>query len=231
MVITSCYCLLIAPQTNQTEFSSLWYNAFSKGMNTFALFGNETGKTLAGLKPEHLYRWYFCSIRKYIEFRTSAQLFSAKNCSCWKLYVKRRSAPLGGEIRSLGVRQDMKTAIRDKIFETSGVGQAPSKDFFHLTVTRESIIWRSWRITLRSNKSLPGETTHSWDKFVNDSKGTWLQGEIRRVFGVETLNIVLAMVTQTWLPYLKSDILTEILVRLDLRDIMRLAQVRYLKLL
>lgn len=119
----------------------------------------------------------------------------------------------------------MKTVIRDKIFETSGMGQAPSKDFFHLTVTRESIIWRSWRITLRSNKSLPGETTHSWDEFVNDSKGTWLQGEIRRVFGVETLNIVLAMVTQTWLPYLKSDILTEILVRLDLRDIMRLAQV------
>lgn len=125
----------------------------------------------------------------------------------------------------------MKTAIRDKIFETSGVGQAPSKDFFHLTVTRESIIWRSWRITLRSNKSLPGETTHSWDEFVNNSKGTRLQGEIRRVFGVETLNIVLAMVTQTWLPYLKSDILTEILVRLDLRDIIRLAQVRYLKLL
>ena len=122
----------------------------------------------------------------------------------------------------------MKTAIKDKIFETSGVGQAPSKDFFHLTVTRESVIWRSWRITLRSNKSLPGETIQSWDEFVNNSGGTRLQGEIERVFGVETLNIVLAIVTQAWLPYLKSDILVKILVRLDLRDIMRLAQVRSL---
>ena len=106
MVITSCYCLLIAPQTNQTEFSSLWYNAFSKGMNTFALFGNETGKTLAGLKPEHLYRWYFCSIRKYIEFRTSVQLFSAKNCSSWKLYVKRRSVKRRNKITKRSSRHE-----------------------------------------------------------------------------------------------------------------------------
>lgn len=129
------------------------------------------------------------------------------------------------------VPQTMKTAIKDKIFEISGVGQAPSKDFFSLTVTRKSVIWRSWRITLRSNKSLPSETIQSWHEFINNSDGTRLQGEIRRVFGVETLNHVLSMVTQTWLPYLKSDILVEILVKLDLSDIVRLAQVRYLYLL
>ncbi|KAL9987420.1 hypothetical protein ACROYT_G001723 [Oculina patagonica] len=111
------------------------------------------------------------------------------------------------------------------MFETSGVGQAPSKDFFSLIVMPESVIWRTWKITLRSNKSLPSETIQLKHVFTADSSGTRLQGEIRRVFGEETLNYVLSLVTQSWLPYLKSDILIEILVQLDLLDIARLAQV------
>ena len=121
----------------------------------------------------------------------------------------------------------MKTAQSDKIFETSGVAQAPSKDFFSLVVIKESVIWRTWRITLRNNKSLPSETIQSWHDFMTESSGTRLQGEIRRVFGKDTLNYVLSLVTQSWLQHLKSDVLVEILVQLDLLDISRLAQVRY----
>ena len=125
----------------------------------------------------------------------------------------------------------MKTAKSDKIFETSGVGQAPSKDFFSLIVMRESVVWRTWKITLRSNKSLPSETIQSWHDFIANSSGTRLQSEIRRVFGDETLNYALSLVTQSWLPYLKSGILVKILIQLDLLDIARLAQVRYLRYL
>lgn len=113
------------------------------------------------------------------------------------------------------------------IFEKSGVGQAPSKDFFALSVVNDSVIWRSWRITLRSDKSMPSETIQSWHEFVDTSNGARLQGEIRRVFGTDTWSYVLSLVTQSWLPNLKSDILVEIIVRLDLHDIACLAQVRY----
>ena len=91
---------------------------------------------------------------------------------------------------------------------------------------KDTIAWRTWKITLRSNKSLPSETIQSWQDFEGTSNGKRLQSEIRRVFGADTLNYVLSLVTQSWLPYLKSDITVEILVQLDLPDIARLAQVR-----
>ena len=122
--------------------------------------------------------------------------------------------------------QVMKTANSDKIFETSSVGQAPSKDFFSLIVRKDSVVWRSWKITLRCNKSLPSEAIQSWKDFEGSSRGKRLQSEIQRVFGTDTLNYVLSLVTQSWLPYLKSEIMIEILVQLDLFDIARLAQVR-----
>ena len=123
-------------------------------------------------------------------------------------------------------RQVMKTTSSDKMFETSSVGQAPSKDFFSLIVMKDSVVWRTWKITLRSNKSLPSETIQSWQDFEGNSNGKRLQSEIRRVFGTDTLNYVLSLVTHSWLPNLKSDIMVEILVQLDLLDIARLAQVR-----
>lgn len=122
----------------------------------------------------------------------------------------------------------MKTSKRaSSIFEISGIGQAPSKDFFSLTVVNNSVIWRSWRITLRNEKTSPSETVQSWQEFTDTSNGLRLQGEIRRLFGNEKLSRVISLVTQCWLPYIKSDILVEIFVCLDFLDIVRLAQVRY----
>ena len=122
----------------------------------------------------------------------------------------------------------MKTSkYADIIFEKSGVGQAPSKDFFSLSVTKDLVIWRSWRITSRSDAQLPSETIQSWQEFcVDSSNGVWLQSEIRRVLGADTLSYVFSLVTQSWLPFLRSDVLIEIIVRLDLLDIARLAQVQ-----
>lgn len=120
----------------------------------------------------------------------------------------------------------MKTANSDNIFETSSVGQAPSKDFFSLIVRKDSVVWRTWKITLRCDKSLPSEAIQSWKDFESSSSGKRLQSEIQRVFGTDTLKYVLSLVTQSWLPYLKNDVMVEILVQLDLIDIARLAQVR-----
>ena len=125
----------------------------------------------------------------------------------------------------------MKTSKRvSSIFEISGIGQAPSKDFFSLTVVNNSIIWRTWRITLRNEKTSPSETVQSWQEFTDTSNGVRLQGEIRRVFGNDILSRVNSLVSQCWLTYMKSDILVEIFVWLDVLDVVRLAQVRYVYL-
>ncbi|CAH3145117.1 unnamed protein product [Porites lobata] len=120
----------------------------------------------------------------------------------------------------------MKTSKRaSSIFEISGIGQAPSKDFFSLTVVNNSIIWRTWRISLRNEKTSPSETVQSWQEFTDTSNGVRLQGEIRRVFGNDILSRVNSLVSQCWLTYMKSDILVEIFVWLDVLDVVRLAQV------
>lgn len=112
------------------------------------------------------------------------------------------------------------------LFETSGLGQAPSKDFYFLSVVTNSIVWRSWRITLRNDTSLPSETVQPWRTFVDSSEGKRLQEEVKRVFGVDTLNYILALVTRSWMLFLRSDVLIEIVVHLDLRDIVELSQVK-----
>lgn len=113
------------------------------------------------------------------------------------------------------------------LFKTSGLGQAPSKDFYYLSVVKDSIVWRSWRITLRNDTSLPSETIQPWRTFVDSSEGKRLQEEVKRVFGVDTLNYILALVTRSWMPFLRSDVLVEIILHLDLRDIAQLSQVKY----
>lgn len=123
---------------------------------------------------------------------------------------------------------NMKTSKRaDLIFEKSGLAKAPSKDFFSLSILKEFVVWRSWRITLRNNTSLPSETIQSWRQFVHSSDGARLQSEIKRVFGEDTVSYVLSLAAQSWLPFLRNDILVEIIAQLDLHEIGRLAQVRF----
>lgn len=135
------------------------------------------------------------------------------------------------KLPSIRDHSTMKTSKRaSSIFKISGIGQAPSKDFFSLTVVNNSIIWRTWRTTLRNEKTSPSETVQSWQEFTDTSNGVRLQGEIRRVFGNDILSRVNSLVSQCWLTYMKSDILVEIFVWLDVLDVVRLAQVRYVYL-
>lgn len=201
MLIASHHCFLITPQTNQKKNSVIRCNPYSP------LETHPTRVPTKSDKHSHvalLFPWVFLSV------------FSRHN----------QNAKLLKKIPTRRQVIGMKTANSDKIFETSSVGLAPSKDFFSLIVMKDTIAWRTWKITLRSNKSLPSETIQSWQDFEGTSNGKRLQSEIRRVFGADTLNYVLSLVTQSWLPYLKSDITVEILVQLDLPDIARLAQVR-----
>ena len=102
------------------------------------------------------------------------------------------------------------------------VSQAPppSKDFHQLVVNENEVIWRTWRIAIRSDQRgmPPTQKKVPWDEFDDD---TLLQGDISRVFGEETLKHVHAIVCGDWLIRLPPRAVLHIASFLDLIDVVR----------
>ncbi|XP_018604101.1 F-box only protein 36a isoform X3 [Scleropages formosus] len=65
----------------------------------------------------------------------------------------------------------MASLLRETLFEISDQGPAPSKDFYTLVVTRREVIWRWWKISLRSEyrNTQPGQLRESHEEFKDDS--------------------------------------------------------------
>ncbi|KAG8445501.1 hypothetical protein GDO86_010314 [Hymenochirus boettgeri] len=115
------------------------------------------------------------------------------------------------------------------LFECGGQAPAPSKDFYHLLVTREEIILRYWKISLRSGYqgAKPGEFKESHQDFVDDRK---LQSQIASIFGQNILKYVINLCHgyYDYLERLSKPLLFYILTFLDLEDIARLSQVSHM---
>ncbi|XP_037705802.1 F-box only protein 36 isoform X2 [Choloepus didactylus] len=91
------------------------------------------------------------------------------------------------------------------LFEIVGQGQAPSKDYYQLLVTRSQVIFRWWKISLRSEyrTTKPGEAKETHEDFLENSQ---LQGKF------------------DFLERLPDSLLLSIISYLDLEDIARLSQ-------
>ncbi|XP_071668613.1 F-box only protein 36 isoform X2 [Patagioenas fasciata] len=100
----------------------------------------------------------------------------------------------------------MASLLQEVLFETRGQAPAPSKDFCQLLVTRRQVIFRWWKISLRSEsrESRPGATYASHEDFLQNSS---LQSKYDLL---ERLPVAL---------------LVYIISFLDLEDIARLSQV------
>ncbi|XP_063093247.1 F-box only protein 36 isoform X3 [Cavia porcellus] len=70
----------------------------------------------------------------------------------------------------------MASWLPETLYETVGQGPAPSKDYYQLLVTRSQIIFRWWKISLRSEyrSARPGESKDTHEDFLDDSH---LQGQ------------------------------------------------------
>uniref|UniRef100_A0A8D2GY78 F-box only protein n=1 Tax=Urocitellus parryii TaxID=9999 RepID=A0A8D2GY78_UROPR len=99
----------------------------------------------------------------------------------------------------------MASWLPETLFEIVGQGPAPSKDYYQLLVTRSEIIFRWWKISLRSEhrSSKPGETKETHEDFLENSH---LQSKF------------------DFLERLSDDLLLYIISYLDLEDIARLSQ-------
>ncbi|CAK7322336.1 F-box only protein 36 isoform 5-T5 [Lycaon pictus] len=119
----------------------------------------------------------------------------------------------------------MASWLPETLFEIVGQGPAPSKDYYQLLVTRSQVIFRWWKISLRSEyrSAKPGETKDSHGAFLENSH---LQVQIALIFGARILDYVFNLCEGKFdfLERLSDNLLLSIISYLDLEDIARLSQ-------
>ncbi|XP_053177372.1 F-box only protein 36a [Scomber japonicus] len=119
----------------------------------------------------------------------------------------------------------MASLVGGQLFETSRQGPPPPKDFFQLVITKNEVIWRSWKISLRleSRGAPPKELKTSHQDFLHQKV---LQQQVDYVFGQRILEytVNLCQGKFDYLERLADDILLKIVSYLQLKDIPQLAQ-------
>ncbi|XP_027253217.1 F-box only protein 36 isoform X3 [Cricetulus griseus] len=119
----------------------------------------------------------------------------------------------------------MASWLPDTLFEIVGQGPAPSKDYYQLLITQTQIIFRWWKISLRSEyrSAKPGETKETHEDFLENSH---LQVQIALIFGARILDYVFNMCEGKfdYLERLSDKLLLKIICFLELEDIARLSQ-------
>ncbi|XP_017163765.1 F-box only protein 36a [Poecilia reticulata] len=119
----------------------------------------------------------------------------------------------------------MASLLGEKLFEISGQGPAPSKDFYNFVITRNEVILNMWTISLRrENKFRPPKMQKStFPHFLLDKE---LQDEVSRVFGEKILDYSLSLCqgNYDYLDRLQDDLLLKIISFLQLKDRFVLAQ-------
>ncbi|XP_070701853.1 F-box only protein 36b [Pempheris klunzingeri] len=119
----------------------------------------------------------------------------------------------------------MASLLTDPLFETSGRAPPPNKSFYHFSVTRSDVIWRWWKISLRTvdRYSKPGELRESHQDFLDD---TLLQSEVSMVFGRHILQYTKALCEgqYDYLEHLSDSLLLRIINYLELEDVGQLGR-------
>uniref|UniRef100_A0A8C1JGX3 F-box protein 36a n=1 Tax=Cyprinus carpio TaxID=7962 RepID=A0A8C1JGX3_CYPCA len=122
-------------------------------------------------------------------------------------------------------RQNMASLLREILFETAAQGPPPSKDFYQFVITQKEVIWRWWKISVRSEfrGAPPGEIKLLHNDFLNDAR---LQEQLAAVFGARILDYTLALCGGhvDYLERLPDKLLLEILSYISLQDIGHLSQ-------
>ncbi|XP_055977390.1 F-box only protein 36 [Sorex fumeus] len=119
----------------------------------------------------------------------------------------------------------MASWLPETLFEIFRQGSAPSKDYYQVLVTRSQVIFRWWKISLRSEYrfSKPGEVKESHKDFLQNAH---LQVQVALAFGARILGHIrnLCEGKFDFLERLPDSLLLRIFAYLDLEDIARLSQ-------
>ncbi|KAM9323081.1 F-box only protein 36b [Pholidichthys leucotaenia] len=119
----------------------------------------------------------------------------------------------------------MASLLTDLLFEISGRGPPPNKNFYYFSLTKSLVIWRWWKISPRivDRYSKPGELKQSHQDFLND---TWLHSEVSMVFGRRILEYTKALSRgfYDYLERLPDSLLLLIINHLELDDVGQLGR-------
>lgn len=119
----------------------------------------------------------------------------------------------------------MASLLQGTLFEMSAQAPPPSKDYYQLLVTNSMVIWRCWRISLRSESRNvhPSEEKNTYQDFLDDLN---LQVHVSVIFGNGILKYVCGLCQQQfdYLERLPKDLLLSVILCLELEDIARLSQ-------
>ncbi|XP_014885084.1 F-box only protein 36a [Poecilia latipinna] len=119
----------------------------------------------------------------------------------------------------------MASLLGEKLFEISGQGPAPSKDFYNFEITRNEVILNRWTISMRlENKFRPPKQQRStFSNFLLDKQ---LQDDVSNVFGEKILDYSLSLCQghYDYLDRIQDDLLLKIMSFLQLKDRFVLAQ-------
>ncbi|XP_020505766.1 F-box only protein 36b [Labrus bergylta] len=119
----------------------------------------------------------------------------------------------------------MASLLTDPLFEIAGRGSPPDKTFYNFSVKNTVVIWRWWKISLRSadRHARPGELKESHQDFLDD---TQLQSEVSMVFGPQILQYTKALCQGhfDYLERLPDSLLLSIINYLQLEDVGQLGR-------
>ncbi|CAL8281152.1 unnamed protein product [Lota lota] len=119
----------------------------------------------------------------------------------------------------------MASLLKEPLFEISGQGPAPTKDFYHLSITKSDVLWRFWRISMRNDcrNAKPGEQIESHGDYLEDTR---LQSQVGLVFGqgIQAYTLALSRGCYDYLERLPDPLLLHILSYLELEDVGTLGQ-------
>ncbi|XP_051255490.1 F-box only protein 36a [Dicentrarchus labrax] len=122
----------------------------------------------------------------------------------------------------------MASLLGKHLFEISAQGPPPPKDYFQLVITKNEVIWRSWKISVRleARGAAPKELKTSHQDFLHNKS---LKYDVDAVFGQRILDhtILLCEGKFDYLERLPDDILIRIMSYLQLKDTTLMAQVSH----
>ncbi|XP_054830103.1 F-box only protein 36-like [Eublepharis macularius] len=119
----------------------------------------------------------------------------------------------------------MSSLLQDKLYEVHTQAPPPNKDFHHLTITKNEVIWKSWRISFRPNQErvCPREVKKLHKDFLLDEQ---LHKQLQSIFGKKMLDYVLGLCQghYDFLVRMPENLIIHILSFLNTEDIGQLSK-------
>jgi len=105
----------------------------------------------------------------------------------------------------------------DVVYKASGQAPAPCKDYCEISVFKDHVTWRKWRIRyIKTPGVSPTETVYNIEDFLDSDV---IEVEVEQSLGSDVYNMAVGYITKSWLARLPLKILVNITSSLNVKDI------------